>query len=208
LRRLPRRGMRRAELYIRRRGALRLRYRSMEPKKGKKDGSSADERFLAAYDEYYGPIFGYILRGVRDRAAAEDLASETFFKALRRMRNADDVRFMKAWLYRIATNEILMHHRFYRKKSFVDFDAEELRAFLDSNGRGSEDPHREAELLALRQAMEMLKPGEKAMIEMRYLEKIDYGEMSRILGKKEASLRSTVHRALKKLKLLMAGDEP
>jgi RNA polymerase sigma-70 factor, ECF subfamily len=180
----------------------------MKPDSGEKDSLVDDERFLEIYDEYYDRIFGYILRGVHNRETAEDLTSETFFKALRRLKVADDVRSPKAWLYRIATNEILMHHRYYRKKVFVDCETEEFQSFLLLNGQTFAAADRETDVLALRQAMETLKPVERAAIEMRFFEAIDYGEMAEILGKKEVTLRSILHRSLKKLNAALTGPQP
>jgi RNA polymerase sigma-70 factor (ECF subfamily) len=70
------------------------------------------QSFEQLYDQHFPAIFRYVLRRVADRAEAEDLTAQTFYKALRRFwrfRWSDGN--ASAWLYRIATNEIHSHYR-------------------------------------------------------------------------------------------------
>jgi RNA polymerase sigma-70 factor (ECF subfamily) len=41
------------------------------------------DAFAELYDQYYPKIFGYVLRRTGNLEAAQDITSETFFKALR-----------------------------------------------------------------------------------------------------------------------------
>ncbi len=71
------------------------------------------EGFEAIYERHFDSIFRYVLHRVANVAEAEDLTSQTFFKALR---GIDRYRpgangSAEAWLYRIATNELSSHFR-------------------------------------------------------------------------------------------------
>src|SRR6266403_1933487 len=64
------------------------------------------------YDHYYPKISGYILHRVGDVAAAQDVTSGVFFKAMNNLPKFQwrGVPF-SAWLYRIAANEINSYFR-------------------------------------------------------------------------------------------------
>ena len=70
------------------------------------------DAFAGLYDHYYPRIFGYVLRRTANLEAAQDITSETFFKALRKLwqfrwRNIS----FSSWLYKIASNEISQYFR-------------------------------------------------------------------------------------------------
>ena len=66
------------------------------------------------YDRHVDAIFRYIVRRVGRIAEAEDLTSQTFYKALRSLWRFDE-KNEQAWLYRIATNEV--NDYFRRRRS-------------------------------------------------------------------------------------------
>ena len=49
-----------------------------------KQAQKDPEVFAKLYDEYYPKIFGYILKRVANFEIAQDITSETFFKALKK----------------------------------------------------------------------------------------------------------------------------
>src|SRR5438876_10937833 len=65
--------------------------------------------FEALFREFQGPVYGWIMRMVRDRAAAEDLTVETFWRAWNARARFDPSRSFGAWTRRIASNAALNH---------------------------------------------------------------------------------------------------
>lgn len=66
---------------------------------------------LDAFDRHYRDIFGYLARRI-DASTAEDLASETFVRALEHRTRFDPSRGdERAWLFGIATNLLSKHRR-------------------------------------------------------------------------------------------------
>src|SRR5205807_6883190 len=65
-------------------------------------------RFDALYELHFERVYGFIAGRVRDRATAEDLTSEVFYKALANLRSFEwrGVPFV-AWLLRIAANAVI-----------------------------------------------------------------------------------------------------
>lgn len=73
---------------------------------------AGDRAALAALVErHYDPLLGYLYRLARgDRALAQDLAQETFLRALRGIGGYSYPRPFKPWLYAIATNLARNHY--------------------------------------------------------------------------------------------------
>ena len=62
-------------------------------------------------ERHYDPLMGYLYRMARgDRALAQDLAQETFLRALRGIGGYSYPRPFKPWLYAIATNLARNHY--------------------------------------------------------------------------------------------------
>lgn len=74
------------------------------------------EAFDALYARYERPLFGFLLRTLRDRQDAEDVFHEAFLQVL----HSREVRFdggsFCSWLYRIARNLSLNHLRAGRRE--------------------------------------------------------------------------------------------
>ena len=157
--------------------------------------------FLTYYDKFYKKIFNFILRHVFHKETAEDLTSQTFFKALRHVKkNTPDIKNFNAWIYKIATNEILMHHRKKGTKNIFSIEEEQdqLKTVLVEQKNLTPDMY--IDFMAVRQELKNLKPQEALIIELYYFEQKSYAEISEIVNIKETTLRSTIHRGLKKLK--------
>lgn len=89
----------------------------------------ADERdaFVALFDAWQGPISGYLQRLTGDREVANDLTQETFLRAYRAFgrleRSGDDAPNLRAWIYRIATNQAHSWRRRQRLLHWLPFGA-------------------------------------------------------------------------------------
>ena len=70
------------------------------------------QAFGQLYEEFYPVIFSYLIRRTGDIAIAEEITTETFYKALRSLRQFKwrSISF-SAWLYRIAINEVNYYFR-------------------------------------------------------------------------------------------------
>lgn len=62
------------------------------------------EAFETLFRQFQGEVYGWIVRIVRDAAAAEDLTIETFWRIHRAHARFDPRRSFGAWARRIATN--------------------------------------------------------------------------------------------------------
>ena len=69
------------------------------------------DSLVPLFDKYHIKLYNFFLRLTRNRETAEDLTSNTFFKALDYIKKKNPkIKNFSAWIYKIATNELLKHH--------------------------------------------------------------------------------------------------
>ena len=169
------------------------------------------EVFGKLYDKYYPQIFGYILKRVADLEIAQDITSETFFKALKnlwkfRWKNIS----FSAWLYRIANNEIANYFR-KNKKYSISLDKLKEKGFEPISLhnpeteflKAQEELKKHQDFLKIQEKISQLPIKYQEVIILRFFEKKKVKEIAEILGKKEGTIKSLLHRGLEKLKELV-----
>lgn len=157
------------------------------------------------YDKYYDEVFGYIYHCTFDHAATEDLTSNVFLAALRHLGRYRWQRVpLRAWLYRIATNEVRMHWRRQKRVAAVIFRPNSSQS-EQSTPRQSAAPPADDSLAAaeqyrlLHQALLQLRMKYRTVIILRYFEDKAMAEISEITGRKEGTVKSQLHRGLAQL---------
>ena len=171
--------------------------------------AGSDSAFEQIVRRYQRPVISLIARLIGDRAAAEDLAQETFVKAHRSLGAFDATRRLSSWLFRIAHNTALDALRRSRR-SAVTYESS-ADAVADAAVPPEPDPVERAALgHALEAALAQLRPDFRAAVLLRYEEGLPFDQIGQVLGVAEATARSHVHRARKELAqhLAAAGWAP
>jgi RNA polymerase sigma-70 factor (ECF subfamily) len=150
------------------------------------------------FDKYYGEIFGYIYHCSLDTHMAEDLTSNVFLSAFRHLGRYKlrQIPF-RAWLFRVATNEVRMYWR--RKKRFkivglkIDDEEHSPQSSAIDNMTSAE------EYRLLHKALLELTLKYRTVIILRYFESKSIAEICEITGKKEGTVKCQLHRGLARL---------
>lgn len=171
----------------------------------------------AAYREllrrYERPVFTLVLRMVRDRTVAEDLAQDTFVKVLNHIDRYDPAFKFSSWLFKIAHNVAIDHLR-KRQVTTVSIDgapdatsAEEVEATAIQLAAGGEDPLQELtarELgAAIERAIDRLRPEYRACILLRHVEDRSYEEIAATLDLPLGTVKTYIHRARHQLRAML-----
>ncbi|MGY2003183.1 sigma-70 family RNA polymerase sigma factor [Blastococcus sp. SYSU DS1024] len=160
------------------------------------------EAFGRLYDHYVTLVHRYVYHRVGDRATAEDVTSETFVRALRRIDSLSfQGRDVGAWLVTIARNIIrdqVKSSRFRLEVSTADMrDA-------DRATDGPEDAVLQhltnEELLA---CVRQLGSEQQECIVLRFLHGLSVSETAEIMGKKDGAIKALQHRAVRRLASLL-----
>jgi RNA polymerase sigma-70 factor (ECF subfamily) len=155
------------------------------------------KQFRYFYDKHYKEIFLFIYRRTDDEEMTADLAQQVFLKA---MQGIDKFTYrgipFSAWLYRIASNEVMQHFRDQQKFRIVSIENESVGEIMEEEYGHLEMAKREA----LFSAMKKLNATDIELIEMRYFEKRSFKEIGDIKGMTENNAKVKVHRILERVR--------
>jgi RNA polymerase sigma-70 factor (TIGR02952 family) len=160
------------------------------------------EAFGRLYDHYVTMIHRYVYHRVGDRAFAEDVTSETFVRALRRIDSLSfQGRDVGAWLVTIARNIIRDHVKSSRYR--LEVTTADMRD-ADRATDGPEDAvvqHLTNEQLLI--CVQQLNPEQQECIVLRFLHGLSVAETAAIMGKKDGAIKALQHRAVRRLAALL-----
>jgi RNA polymerase sigma-70 factor (ECF subfamily) len=164
------------------------------------------EAFGQVYDAYVDSVYRYLYYRVGSHALAEDLTSETFLRALRRIDSFSwQGKDIGAWFTTIARNLVVDHVKSSRFKLEVS-----TADMLDAD-RG--DDGIEAEVLgrlqsaALLDAVRRLKPDQQECVVLRFLQGLSVAETAEVLGRSEGAVKQLQLRAVRALAKLLPDSE-
>jgi RNA polymerase sigma-70 factor, ECF subfamily len=160
--------------------------------------------FGELYDRYYNRILNYIYRRTLNVALAEEITSNTFFKALRGLPDYDHRGKFGHWLYRIAGNEIRLNWRAKRRRhdNKADWREDYARVHIDGNRASTADELEEkvGQFTWIQHALGELPEQYQIALTLRYFEGMAYDEVADVMGKKLGVVKSLIHRGLKRLR--------
>ena len=156
------------------------------------------EAFGELYDHYVTLVHRYVYHRVGDRATAEDVTSETFVRALRRIDSLSfQGRDVGAWLVTIARNIIRDHVKSSRYR--LEVTTADMRD-ADRATDGPEDAVVQhltnKQLLA---CVQQLGSEQQECIVLRFLHGLSVSETAEIMGKKDGAIKALQHRAVRRL---------
>jgi RNA polymerase sigma-70 factor, ECF subfamily len=176
----------------------------------------------AAYRElvrrYERPLFSLLYRMVRDRELAEDLAQETFVKALNAIESYRPEYKFSSWIFKIANNAAIDHLR-RRELDTLSLEGsphaetpEAIEATALQIGDRQESPLDEVEARELggeiESAIAKLRPEYRSCILLRHVEGRAYEEIAEILGLPLGTVKTYIHRARNELRRELAHLRP
>jgi RNA polymerase sigma-70 factor, ECF subfamily len=170
------------------------------------------EAFGLIYDRYVDTVFRFVYFRVGNRQLAEDLTSDTFLRALKRIGSFTwQGRDLGAWLVTIARNLVADHFKSGRYRLEVT-TGDVLDA--DREDRGPEGSPEAAVVdhitnVALLTAVKQLNPEQQECIVLRFLQGFSVAETAQSMGKNEGAIKALQYRAVRALaRLLPDGFRP
>src|SRR5579875_1239558 len=163
------------------------------------------ETFIALYDRLLPRLYRYAYRRLGTHADAEDIAAQTFQRALEfRERYQQRGVPVEAWLFRIAHNLIVDHYRARRDVAPLDAfdrsiatDAPPLDALVLENER----------LSTVWEAVATLPPLQRRAVTLYLGHDLPHAGVGRRIGRSEAATKQLVYRAMRALRMRLAEGE-
>ena len=146
------------------------------------------------YIKYYRELYLYALSLCKSHYQAEDLVSETFFKALLSL--DEDKPYIKYWLFRVCKNLFLDN----AKKSKESSDTDSLEIMLSTEKTPLENIIDNEERKQLYILVMKLRPSYREIIMLYYYCDFTLKEIATTTGLTEGAAKTILFRARKKLK--------
>jgi RNA polymerase sigma-70 factor (ECF subfamily) len=155
------------------------------------------DAFSQLFNQYYVPINRYIYFHVGNQQDTDDLTEMVFlniWQSLPKFKQGKGT--FKAWLYRIAHNQVV---DFHRKKKPVNSIEEFINIAADTEKPENQTIAKQ-EILQLRKALLQLDERSRAVVIHRFIAGLDHHETAKLLGLSEGNVRIIQLRALKNMK--------
>jgi RNA polymerase sigma-70 factor, ECF subfamily len=160
--------------------------------------------FGILYERHRMSIYRYIAYRTQRQEVAEDLAAEVFLNAWKTVARFEERgASVRAWLLRLAYNEVIDFYRTRRSETALPADGPLMPA-LDGPEGALELQLDQATLL---RAVRRLQEDWQQLILLRFVEGLSFEEIGVVLGKQSNACRQMQHRALARLRLVLAEEE-
>jgi RNA polymerase sigma-70 factor (ECF subfamily) len=156
------------------------------------------DAFAQLFEHFHGPVYRYLLARLGNRSEAEDMASEVFVEAARRVRDFDGGGTAFAgWLFTIARHDLLDRGRAQRRRIVEpvpdppDFEtepdpADQVVELLDA--------------ARVREALDRLTAEQREVVLLKFAAGLSNEEAAHATGRPIGAVKSLQHRGLAALR--------
>lgn len=155
-------------------------------------------------DQYGDKVLRLAFFYVKDRQTAEDIAQDVFLKVFTHLKGFRGDASVYTWIYRITVNKCRDYLRSWPQRHLTLTDQLEARA----------EPRAETEEQALSRCRERellrevlsLAPHYREVVVLRYWGELSNREIAAVLGEREGTVRSRLHRARNILRAILEEE--
>ena len=160
----------------------------------------AERGFRLLMQSYKEPLYWHIRRLVVSHDDAQDAAQEAFIRIFRSFGQYSEENSLRAWLFRIATNEALRlierrHEDSMPIEKVFDIQADSYINYGD------------LEAVRLQNAILSLPPKQQLAFNLRYYDEMDYEEIAQIADTTASSVKASYHVAKEKIIKYMTNND-
>lgn len=155
-----------------------------------------EEAFRAFYDRTSRGLVAYLTRVTGDRALADDLMQDTYYRFLRANTAYESESHRRHSLFRIATNLARDAHRRQRVRKVTSLGDTEV----PSKDRAAAQVEHQTDLS---RAMQSLKSRDRAMLWLAYGEGSSHQEIGKLMGLTTGSVKLLLFRARRRLATIL-----
>ena len=148
---------------------------------------------IANKEKYYRLAYSY----VKNKEDALDIVQDAIVKALRYQHTLKDSLYVHTWFCKIIINTCKTYLQ--KQNRYIDLEDDTL-AYYD------EPTYDYYKSLELEEALDHLSYKEKTIILLRYYNGLELKEIADIMDQNLSTIKSTLYRALKKLRPLLEND--
>lgn len=167
---------------------------------------SGDPRqFARVYDYFSAPVYGMLLKWIKDPSTAENFLQDVFVKAWRcRHLYSEEKGRLFTWLYRIARNSCI---DYFRSKSckrerlcLYNADAPEML------NKAAEGYAVLPDAIGLRKLVNNLRQEERELVDMMYFKGMTQRQIAEMTGLPIGTVKTRMSKAIKELRYYFKSD--
>jgi RNA polymerase sigma-70 factor (ECF subfamily) len=161
----------------------------------------------ALFDRHHRPLFRYFMHLTPNRAMAEDLVQEVFFRILKYRHTYQPEMSFRAWMYQIGRNAYFDHVG--KGKAEVALP-ENVHEFSSGDAGPDRQAQTKQETALLHRALAELPPEKREVLVMSRFLDLKYEEIAGVLKIEVGTVKVRVYRALRELsdRFFALGGEP
>lgn len=155
------------------------------------------EEFEKIYIRYFNDVFLFLKKLSKDESVAEEITSETFFKAMRSIDTFRGDTNIRVWLCQIAKN---CYYTYLKKSKKTDSVTDvELSEFVSEEITMEEQCIKHEEAARIRAILHNVPEPYKEVFMWRVFAELSFKQIGQIFGKSENWACVTYHRAKTKI---------
>lgn len=151
-------------------------------------------------------MFGYAVRALGDRAAADEAVQETFVRAWRAAATFDGNRPLRPWLFAILRRVVIDEARARRLRDVPTKDSETDEELVAGHRRPSAADERLDRMLdewTLHEALQRIRDDQRTILVETFYRGRRYADVARELGIPEGTARTRAFYGLRALRLAL-----
>ena len=153
-------------------------------------------KFEDMYQRFFKDVYLFVFSISKDRQIAEDITQETFFKALKEIKNFRGDCSVKSWLCQIAKNLYISQ---MRKKSMISLEDMDAVPNQISSTNIEQEYIQKEDKLSVYKVIHFLDEPYKEIFLLRTLGDLSFKEIADVFHRTESWARVTYHRARLKI---------
>lgn len=166
--------------------------------------------FEKLYEKYHQDLYQFIFYMVKDKEVCEDLVQEVYIKVLKSYDSFKGDSSEKTWLFSIARHVTIDFFRSVKRRRnriYEFFDWDKNGSLLpDRNLLPDEITEQNEEIKRVYHYLDKCTPEQKSVLILRYIQSFTLQETAEILGFSLSKVKTTQHRAIKRLKKWMVEE--
>jgi len=151
--------------------------------------------FSLLVDRHKNIVYSLVYRMVKPEEDAEEIAQDTFIKAFKSIKQFKGNSKFSTWLYKIAYFTAINHLR-RNKMLTAPID---MSSFENNDQTAIENLNKIDQKHYINEALEYLKPVERNLISLFYLQEFSNKDIEKITGLTQSNIKVSLMRARKKL---------
>ena len=162
--------------------------------------------FEQLYRTYFNDVYRYILRLSGNEHLAEEITSDTFFKAMKSIDSFRGDCDVRVWLCQIAKNCYYSHVK--KSQRTEPIDEAELQALPDPSSDVADEYVRNEEIERIQRILHDMGEPYKEVFMWRVYAELSFKQIAQIFGKTENWACVTYHRARKMIQERLEEQKP